>query len=141
MLLKNKYFLIIGFFVILCGIPTAHAQAKAASNSKPEVNARSRGEKGRVFVYDAQDRRDPFVALVSHDGRILEPLKPKQSSGGLEIEGIIYDPKGASYVVINSEIYKAGDTYGEYRILKIQPRKIVFLKSGQEFEVEFKKEE
>ena len=141
MLLKDKYFLIIGFFVIVCGIPAVHAQEKAAPNSTQKVNARSREEKGRVFVYDAKDRRDPFVALVSHDGRILEPPQPKQKAGGLEIEGIVYDAKGASYVVINSEIYKAGDTYGEYRILRIKPGKVVFLKSGQELEVEFKKEE
>lgn len=140
MLIRNKCFFLSLIFVIICtnSIVKAYAQDKG----KPVKEAINKNKHtADTFVYDAIDKRDPFVALVAEDGRILEPPLRKANAGNIELEGIMYDPKGVSYTVINTEVYKAGDTIGEYRILRIERRKVVFLKAGKEREVELKKEE
>jgi len=91
-------------------------------------------------VYEAQDRRDPFLPLVSPDGRVLEPQIVKGGEGRPQIEGIIYEAGGSSYAVVNGEVIKAGDTSGGYQVLEIHPEKVVFLKGSEKIEIELKKE-
>lgn len=141
MLIKNKYFLILIFFVIISSIPSAYAQGKAISPLKNNAPKESGKNTGSKFTYDSKDKRDPFAALVSHDGRFLEPPARRQKAGDILIEGIIYDAQGASYTVINAEVHKPGDVIGEYQILRIERQKVIFWKAGKEFEVELKKED
>lgn len=82
------------------------------------------------FVYEAQDRRDPFVPLISGDGRLLSFNKETQQE--LEVNGIIYDKQGASYAIVNSTVVRAGESIGEYKVLKIEEGKVVFEKNGQD---------
>lgn len=141
MLTKNKYFLIIIFSAIILLTVEGYAQGKNAPKKKDAAAKEAPQAADTTFTYDSKDRPDPFAALVSEDGRMLEPAARRKKAGEIEIEGIIYDERGSSYAVINSEVYKAGDTFGEYKIIAIHPKKIIFTKSGEEFEREFKKEE
>lgn len=129
MLIKNKYLFKAIFFAIILFIQDAHAQGKLKAKLL------------QGFSYDAKDKRDPFNALVTIDGRILEPPVHKEKSGEIQLEGIIYDAHGESCAVINTEVFKAGDTIGEYTIVRIEPQKVIFLKSGNEIEIELKKED
>lgn len=92
------------------------------------------------FIYDSKNKRDPFVPLVTSDGRLLK-LEEEVASAALLLEGIIYDKNGLSYAIVNGEIVKIGDQVGGYQILKIEKNKVVFIKGGQLTEVELKKEE
>jgi hypothetical protein len=92
-----------------------------------------------VFKYDAKGKRDPFIALVTPDGRLLK--LEEETTSELLLEGIIYDKKGISYAVVNGEVVKIGDKVGDYQVWKIEERKIIFLKEGQPLEIELKKEE
>lgn len=92
------------------------------------------------FSYDAKGKRDPFVPLVTPDGRLL---KLDEEAGGdinLSLEGIIYDKNGVSYAVVNGAVLKAGDRIGDYRVLRIEERKVTFIRDGQTQEIELTKE-
>ena len=92
------------------------------------------------FVYDAKNKRDPFIPLVTSDGRLLK-LEQEEGTQGLLLEGIIYDDKGISCAIVNGEVVRVGDKAGGFQVLKIQKDKVVFIKDGQPTEIELKKEE
>jgi len=92
------------------------------------------------FSYDSQGRRDPFVALVTSDGRLLN-LEPQGEVEGIMLEGIIYHRDGDSYAIVNGDIVKENDKIGKYEVKKIEEKKVIFAKEGQNIEVELEKEE
>jgi len=92
------------------------------------------------FLYNAKGKRDPFIPLVTPDGRLLK-LEQEEGVAGLLLEGIIYDKNGTSCAIVNSEIVRIGDKAGEFQVLKIEEKKVIFIKEGQIIEVEIKKEE
>jgi len=94
------------------------------------------------FVYDNKGKRDPFIPLVTPEGRLLKLDKLDTASpGGLSIEGIIYDKSGRSFAIVNTEVVGIGDFIGAYQVLKIFENKVVFIKDGIPLEVELTKEE
>ena len=92
------------------------------------------------FLYDAKGKRDPFISLVTSDGRLLK-LEQEEGMSGLLLEGIIYDKNGMSCAIVNSEIVRIGDKLGGFQVLKIDEKRVIFIKEGQIVEVELKKEE
>lgn len=93
------------------------------------------------FIYNSKGKRDPFIPLVTSDGRFLKLDKEEEAPAGLLVEGIIYDKQGLSYAIVNGEVVKIGDNVGEYQVLKIEAEKVIFVKEGEPIEVEIKKEE
>lgn len=91
------------------------------------------------FKYDAKDKRDPFIPLVTPDGRLLK-IDVEGAAIGLSLEGIIYDAQGLSYALVNQEAVKVGDKIGDYQVLKIEKNKVIFIKEGQPYELELNKE-
>ena len=91
------------------------------------------------FTYDAKGKRNPFIPLVTPDGRLLK-LDKEETTGELSIEGIIYDKNGRSYAIVNETVLGIGDFVSGYQVLKIEENKVIFIKEGQATEVEFKKE-
>ncbi|TRZ96165.1 hypothetical protein D4R78_01550 [bacterium] len=89
--------------------------------------------------YDAKSRRDPFIPLVTSDGRLLN-LETKADSSSLNLEGIIYDSDDLSYAVVNGEVVKVGDEVNGYDVLKIEKNKVIFIKDSQPMEIELKEE-
>lgn len=94
------------------------------------------------FTYEDKGKRNPFIPLVTPEGRLLKLDKQDTaSSGALAIEGIIYDKLGRSFAIVNGEVVGIGDSVGDYQVLKIFENKVVFIKEGAPFEVELEKEE
>ena len=91
------------------------------------------------FKYDAKGKRDPFIPLVTPDGRLLK-LEKEETASGLLLEGIIYDEHGLSYCLVNGEVVRVSDKIGDYQVLKIENNKVIFIKGGQTLEVELKEE-
>lgn len=88
------------------------------------------------FVYQSKGKRNPFIPLVSKDGRLMKLEKEeggKQSD--LLVDGLIYDKHGVSYALVNGRVVGTGDYAGEYRVLKISKDRIAFLKDDQIREV------
>ncbi|MEW6101527.1 MAG: hypothetical protein AB1481_04460 [Candidatus Omnitrophota bacterium] len=89
------------------------------------------------FVYSAADRRNPFIPLVTPDGRLLQMDKGEEISS-LSIEGIIYDRYGESFAVVDGSIVKIGDRIRDYQVLRIEKEKVIFVKDGQPVELSLK---
>jgi hypothetical protein len=99
------------------------------------------------FVYDDEGRRNPFIPLVSLDGRFVQlekaQRKENKESKNLDflVEGIIIDKYGSSYAIVNAKVVKVGDKLEGYQVLKIEEQKITLIKDGEPFVIEWKKEE
>ena len=92
------------------------------------------------FVYDDRGRRDPFWKLVSPSGSILN-YETDILISEMTLEGIIFDPQGKSFAIINSNVVKPNDRIGMYVVQAIEPRKVTLLKEQEKFILELKKEE
>jgi len=92
------------------------------------------------FVYEVKGERNPFMPLVTPEGMLIK-IKSRVTSGALDIEGIIYDKTAMSYAIVNGLVVKVGDYVGDNQVLRIEEKKVVFIKDGQPFEVDLKNEE
>jgi len=119
-MLKNKFILVSVFFIF-----TSIMVAGAAEQ----------------YVYESKGKRDPFIALVTSDGRLLKLDTDEEVKGDLNLEGIIYDKNGVSFAIVNGAVVKIGDVVGDNQVLRIEKEKVIFIKEGATFDLELKKEE
>lgn len=82
------------------------------------------------YPYSATQDRDPFLPLVNERGQIL--IAEEKEMSDILLEGIIYSPQDST-AIINSEPFKEGDIFGDYKIIKIEPSKVLLRKDGEEF--------
>jgi len=119
MLLNKRFFLFLFLFFVFYNI------------------AFTQGE----FVYDAKGKRNPFIPLVTPEGRLLKLDKPQDTTRqGLVIEGIIYDKLGRSFAIVNTAVVGIGDMAGDFQVLKILENKVIFIRNGEPLEVGLTKE-
>ena len=85
--------------------------------------------------YDPKGKRNPFVPLVTSDGRLLKLEQQDTSKNDLVLEGIIYDKNGTSFAMINGEVVKESEMAGDYQVIKIEDARVVLLKDGQALEI------
>ncbi len=121
-MLGNKFLI---FTLLFCALRLA-----------PCANSFAREE----FVYDAKGKRNPFIPLVTSDGRLLK-LESQDTVTSLSLKGIIYDKNGPSYAIINDEIVKIGDKIGDYQVLRIEDKRITLIKDRELLEMVIEKEE
>jgi hypothetical protein len=114
----KRLFAITGFILIAVNLIYAQTQSES-------------------FVYDSKGKRDPFLSLVSPEGFLLK-LSSSSETSELSVEGIIYDPRGKSYAIINSEVVKPGDAIGKYELISIEKNKVVLIKDTEKIEIELK---
>lgn len=92
------------------------------------------------FKYDSKDRRDPFVPLVTKEGRITASLITVYSLKDIVLEGIVWDSKGGSIAIINQDILRENDYVGDYQIDRIESDRVVLKKGDKEFVINLRKE-
>lgn len=92
------------------------------------------------FKYEGKDRRDPFVPLVNEQGKITTSSSAVGSIKDIVLEGIVWDPKGGSIVIINQNILKEQDFIGDYQLTKIESDRVILKKANKEYVVELVKE-
>lgn len=85
------------------------------------------------IVYDDKGRRDPFIALVTPDGRLLN-FGLAGSEEKIVLRGIIYDKTGCCYAIINDEIVAAGDYFQGLAVFKIEENKVILLQDDEPVE-------
>lgn len=83
-------------------------------------------------VYDSQGRRDPFAPLVSSGSHAGSSLVGIDSVSDIDVQGIVYDPSGDSMVIVNGEMLRQGDVFGNVLIKSIRQDGIVFEINGNE---------
>lgn len=140
---RNKFIVFIIFSAIILSVNILYARRRglSANARAPAKKVEGVPAKEARFIYDAHEKRNPFLALIGSDGRILEPRISKKRDGAIYLEGIIYDAGSSSYAVINGEIVKAGEAAGDYQLIRIEPQKIILSKEGKELEIELNTEE
>ncbi len=83
------------------------------------------------FTYADNSERDPFLPLVSPEGKLIN-ISYKISFSEIKLEAIIYS-KDKPLAIINGNLYKEGEKIGEYKIVKINEDKVVLKKGKEEF--------
>lgn len=94
-----------------------------------------------AFKYDPHGKRDPFFPLVDKDGNLLPEIRPVGSAVELNLEGILWDNKGDSYAIISGTVLRVGDVLGDYKIIKIEPRRVILSRGAEEITVNLSSEE
>lgn len=79
--------------------------------------------------YDKGARRDPFLSLV---GPNSGQGQQGWGKGEAAIEGIVYDPKGGSYVIINGEIYREGDNANGANVVRVFPDRVILNQESEQ---------
>lgn len=72
--------------------------------------------------YQSGGRRDPFVPIKA--GAVQTVAQAAEVA--IVVEGIIYDKKGASVIVVKGDAYKVGDTVEGRKVTAIYPSKVTF---------------
>jgi len=129
---KTNFFV----FLITFFVATGSLCAQTASGQAPKKKKEKAPWK---FTYDLKNKRNPFVPLVSDDGRFVN-LEPPERKSDVMLEGIIYDPHGISCAVVNGAVVKVSDEIDGYQVLRIEKEKVIFIKEGQVSEVILKKD-
>ena len=82
-------------------------------------------EKERALVLKIDEMKNKIYAktMVQDDGR-----RPNLNSSQVKVEGMIYKNRQA-FALINSTIYKEGDTFGDYKVVKITKNSLILLNS------------
>lgn len=75
--------------------------------------------------YDKGDRRDPFSPIMNSRNKTL-------GNEGFNVGGIVFDPKGGSYVLMGGQIYREGETLEDATIIKIMPNRIILLQGSKQ---------
>ena len=86
--------------------------------------------------YQSKGKRDPFVPLLLPDGRRLNPPETAgeegmAGAGDALLQGIVYDPAGDSYVILNGHVLREKQEWGGIKLLKIEPNGATILKEGE----------
>ena len=84
------------------------------------------------FTYDSQGARDPFIPLLTKDGKPITTYAKIGSINDIVIEGILYDPQGESVVVINDLILKLGSTINGITVKSIEKNSVVLSFKGED---------
>lgn len=82
--------------------------------------------------YDARNKRDPFVPLVTLTTRQSSGLYGIEGADDIAIEGIVYDRKKGSVVVLNGAVLREGEETGSVKVLKIESKGVKLLVNGSE---------
>lgn len=111
---RVRCFLLLVIAVCLLNVSLSFAQAEEAPS------------------YQGAGKRDPFIPYVTNDGQLIN-VSNEEKEFTLNLEGIIYEEKGQSLVIINGEILKQNDTIGDIKIIEIRKDSVVYMKNGELF--------
>lgn len=86
--------------------------------------------------YDSKGRRDPFVPLLLPDGRRINPPGVEEGSGAgglgsVALQGIVYDPGGDSYAILNGHVLREKQEMEGIKVLEIKPNSVTIWKDGE----------
>ncbi len=89
-------------------------------------------EEPASFKYESRGRRDPFIPLVTEDGKLTITYGTLESLDDVLLEGILYDPAGESVVIMNDLVLKEGSSIGKIQIKKIYADKVILSFNGED---------
>jgi hypothetical protein len=98
-------------------------------------------QQDKPFIYEGRDNRDPFVQLVSKDGKFTISRSNVESIGDIALEGIIYDPEGGSVAILNDMALKENDQMAGITVKKIELNKVILSFKDKEYTLKLKEQE
>ena len=90
---------------------------------------------GEEFVYNSANKRDPFMPLVTKDGRYLYTAPGadvEKKLGSITLEGILKTLSGEYLAIINGEMVKAGDKIMGLDVAEIKKDSVKLSADGKE---------
>jgi hypothetical protein len=84
--------------------------------------------------YESRGRRDPFVPLMGMESSAFMRLEDVTSIADIRLEGIASGPRGKLVAMLNGEIVKEGDKFGEMKVKKITETTVTVIMDGKSFE-------
>ena len=84
------------------------------------------------FRYDPHAKRDPMVPLIGKDKPMILKLENITSAEDVRLEGIADGPKGR-VAVLNGELVRVKDRFGEVIIKNIAKRAVTITIEGKEY--------
>jgi len=91
-----------------------------------------------VFKYEPSANRDPFIPLVTKDGKLTVVYGTLNSINDVILEGILYDATGKSVVIMNDMVLKEGAKVGSIEVKKIEKYKVILSFEGKEYTLKLK---
>ncbi|MBN1405509.1 MAG: hypothetical protein JW946_03225 [Candidatus Omnitrophica bacterium] len=126
----NKYIIIISAFFSAVWLLTM------------DVNAAEKSPKDMPgFRYNAMDVRDPFMPLVTKDGKIAYGYSAIKNIGDLRLEGIVFDPSAGSIAIINGALLRKNETIGNIKLLDVEQNRVKILFNQKEYFINLKNED
>ena len=83
-------------------------------------------------AYQSHEKRDPFTPLVTSSSRQSPGLMSIERIDDLMVEGIVYDPKKGSVVILNGTVLREGEELGGIKIKKIEKNGVRLILNGTE---------
>jgi len=90
------------------------------------------------FIYDSRGERDPFMPLITKDGKAITTYGRISSISDVVVEGILYDAQGESVVVINDVVLKEGDSISGITVKSIEKNSVVLSFKDKEHTLKIK---
>jgi hypothetical protein len=91
------------------------------------------------FKYDPRGKRDPMVPLIGKDKPMILKLENITSVEDVRLEGIADGPKGR-VAVLNGELVRVDDRFGEVVIKDITKRAVTVIIEGKEYTINLPEE-
>jgi hypothetical protein len=76
--------------------------------------------------------------LITPAGYLVN-LEP-DTNASLNLEGIMFDPKGDSIAILNGELVRVGESIGDAVLATIEPTKVTVIQNNQKIEIELRRE-
>jgi len=89
-------------------------------------------QEGASFTYE-ENGRDPFVPLVSKDGKLMVTYGAINSINDVILEGILFDSEGESVVIMNDLVLKTSDQVGNIKIKEIKKNEVTISFKGKDY--------
>ena len=84
-------------------------------------------------LYESHGKRDPFIPLVTATMKSSSSnLLGIDNFDDLAVEGVVYDPKHGSVVIVNGTILKEGEEFGNVKVIKVKENGVRFMINGTE---------
>jgi hypothetical protein len=96
-------------------------------------------ESSGTIAFKGEAKRDPFIPLITSTGYLLN-LEPEKNAS-LNLEGIMFDPKGDSIAIVNGEIVRVGDEVNGAVVVRIEPDRVSILKENKTSDLALRREE
>lgn len=88
------------------------------------------------FIYNSANKRNPFMPLVTKDGRYLfaslDITEATKGVGDIILEGILKDFKDEYLAIINGDMVKVGSRIKGFDVVEIRENMVKLSKDGNE---------